>query len=65
MKGAIVATVDDLGDRLGDVLADRFLYHFVVRRYAQLLLGGDDEWGGLSILPSGSDQRSDRPDRSQ
>jgi hypothetical protein len=47
---------------LGEVLADRFLYHFVVRRYALQLLGDDDEWGGLSVRPSGG-QRSDSPDR--
>lgn len=50
-------TENELGDRLGDVLADRFLYHFVVRRLALQLLGDDDGWGGLPILPTSSDLR--------
>ena len=49
MKASTVTTGNELGDRLGDVLADRYLYHFVVRRLAQQLLGDDDEWGGLPI----------------
>lgn len=47
----------DLGDRLGDVLAERFLYHFVIRATARRLLGEGDEWGGLPVLPSPSDPR--------
>lgn len=62
MKASALPTGNELGDRVGDVLADRFLYHFVVRRYALQLLGDDDEWGGLSVRPSG-DQRSDSPQR--
>lgn len=49
MKASAVAIRDDIADRPGEVLADRYLYHFVVRRYALLLLGDEDEWGGLSV----------------
>lgn len=58
MKEAIaVGTIDHLGDDLGEELADRFLYHFAVRRYALALLGEDDEWNGLPVLPSTPDLR--------
>lgn len=63
MKASVSAVGEELGDRLGEVLADRFLYHFVVRRYALHLLGDDDEWGGLVVRPSGGEQRGDSPER--
>lgn len=62
MRASALAVGNELGDRVGEVLADRFLYHFVVRRYALQLLGADDEWGGLSVRPSGGEQRSDSPE---
>lgn len=40
-------------DELGSELAGRFLYHFVVRRYARALLGQADEWDGLPLTPAG------------
>ena len=52
-----MTTGNDLGDRLGDVLAERFLYHFVIRVTARRLLGEVDEWGGLPVLPAPSDGR--------
>ena len=65
MEASTTVTGHELGDRLGDVLADRFLYHFVVRRLARRLLGEDDEWDGLPILPPPSDhptaERGGRP----
>src|SRR5688500_7605077 len=52
MTAGTLTPENELGDRLGDGLADRFLYHFVVRARAQQLLGDDDEWGWLPIRPT-------------
>lgn len=41
-----------LGDHVGEALADRYLYHFVIRRYALQLLGAHEEWGGLDMVPN-------------
>ena len=48
-----MATGTELGDHVGEVLAERFLYPLVVQPYAQRL------------LRSAADERGNRPGRSQ
>ncbi|HZI37907.1 MAG TPA: hypothetical protein VFF24_06340 [Acidimicrobiia bacterium] len=39
------AVVEEVREQLGDVLAENYLYHFVVRRFARALIEEPDELG--------------------